>query len=129
MLQQLLIIGFGGFMGAISRYLVYFGLSHFIKNNMLSWGTLTVNLLGSFLIGIILGLSLKYDFINKGTVLNILFVTGFLGAFTTFSTFSQDNLLLLIDRQYVLFVINILLNLVLGIALVAAGYFLILKTK
>ena len=129
MLQQLLIIGFGGFMGAISRYLVYFGLSHFIKNNMLSWGTLTVNLLGSFLIGIILGLSLKYDFINKGTVLNILFVTGFLGAFTTFSTFSQDNLLLLIERQYVLLVINRLLNLVLGIALVAAGYFLILKTK
>jgi CrcB protein len=89
------------------------------------FGTLFVNLLGSFLIGIALGLSVKYNILSRGTFGHYIFVTGFLGSFTTFSTFSQDSFLLLTQKQYIPFMSNILLNVVVGILFVALGYWII----
>jgi len=90
-------------------------------------GTLAVNLIGSLLIGIALGLSIKYDLLSRGSFSHYLFVTGFLGAFTTFSTFSQDSFQLLTEKHYGFFIGSMFLNIVIGISLAALGYLLITK--
>ena len=127
MIINLLTIGLGGFLGAISRYLVFMIDDKFYHQTAFPLGTLAVNLLGSLLIGIALGLSIKYDILNRGSFSHYLFVTGFLGAFTTFSTFSQDSFRLLIEKHYWLFIGNIFLNVAIGILFVALGYFIITK--
>jgi len=127
MITNLLIIGIGGFGGAISRYLIFMIDRHLYHQYHFPLGTLFVNLLGSLLIGIALGISIKYAVFNRGSFGHYLFVTGFLGAFTTFSTFSQDNFMLLMDKQYWLFIVNILLNVIAGIILTMSGYFLVIN--
>jgi len=123
MLLNLLIIGMGGFLGSISRYLVYLGADNFYHKQNFPLGTLVVNASGSFFLGIILALSVKYNIMGRHTISHYLFVTGFLGAYTTFSTFSQDNLILLMNRNYFIFSLNVLSNLILGLGLTAVGYF------
>lgn len=123
--MDLLAIGLGGFFGAIGRYLIFMTERHFYHLYHFPLGTLFVNLAGSLLIGVALGLGEKYGILNRGSSGHYLFVTGFLGAFTTFSTFSQDNLILWMDKQYWAFAANIFLNVVLGIALAGAGYLLV----
>ncbi|MDH3325015.1 MAG: fluoride efflux transporter CrcB [Candidatus Peregrinibacteria bacterium] len=127
MIINLLTIGLGGFLGAISRYLVFMVDDHFYHKTDFPLGTLFVNLLGSLLIGIALGLSVKYDILSRGSFSHYLFITGFLGAFTTFSTFSQDSFILLTEKHYYFFVSNIILNVIIGILLVTLGYFLVIK--
>nr|VFJ73529.1 MAG: CrcB protein [Candidatus Kentron sp. FM]VFJ74043.1 MAG: CrcB protein [Candidatus Kentron sp. FM]VFK20614.1 MAG: CrcB protein [Candidatus Kentron sp. FM] len=124
-LPTLLTIGFGGFLGAIGRYLIFMADRHLYHHYHFPLGTLFVNLTGSLLIGIALGFAVKYDILSRGSAGHYLFVTGFLGSFTTFSTFSQDNLILLMDKHYWPFAANILLNVFFGIALAASGYLFI----
>ena len=94
---SLLYIGLGGALGAISR----FSVGHF---SMIIWGTgfpygtLAVNILGSFLIGFIAGLDAFVFHIPKE--IKLLLITGFLGGFTTFSTFSLDTMTLLTRGNY-----------------------------
>ncbi|EAJ8404268.1 CrcB family protein [Campylobacter jejuni] len=73
----------------------------------ISFGTLFVNVLGSFIIGLLFSYAQ-----NKGLspLLKSFISTGFLGAFTTFSTFSYENLLLLQSGNYLNFTLNIILN-------------------
>lgn len=125
MITNLLIIGIGGFAGAISRYVIFMIDRQFYHQYHFPLGTLFVNLIGSFLIGIALGMSVKYNILSRGSFGHYLFVTGFLGAFTTFSTFSQDNFSLLMDKQYWFFIANVLFNVILGITLTMLGYFLV----
>nr|VFJ48517.1 MAG: camphor resistance protein CrcB [Candidatus Kentron sp. FW]VFJ49880.1 MAG: camphor resistance protein CrcB [Candidatus Kentron sp. FW] len=127
MIINLLAIGIGGFGGAISRYLIFMIDRHFYHQYHFPLGTLFVNLTGSLLIGIALGMSVKYDIFTRGSITHYLFITGFLGAFTTFSTFSQDNFTLLMEKQYWFFITNILLNVIIGITLTMSGYFLVLS--
>ena len=127
MILDLLVIGSGGFLGAVGRYLIFMIDDHFYHQTEFPLGTLAVNLFGSLLIGIALGLSVKYDVLSRGSFSHFLFVTGFLGAFTTFSTFSQDSFQLLTEKHYWFFAANILFNVVFGIALAAFGYLLITK--
>jgi len=127
MFTNLLVIGFGGFLGAISRYLVFMIDDHFYHQTEFPLGTLAVNLVGSLLIGLALGLSVKYEILSRGSFGHYLFVTGFLGAFTTFSTFSQDSFQLLLGKHYWFFVGSVMMNVVLGISLAAVGYALIAR--
>lgn len=95
-MKILLAIGFGSFLGGMSRYLV----TLFIQNKILStfpYGTLTVNIIGCFLIGIVYGLSVRG---NINVEWRLFLATGFLGGFTTFSSFSNDTVSLLRDAQY-----------------------------
>ncbi len=127
MIIKLIVIGLGGFLGTISRYAIFMIDRHFYHQYHFPLGTLAVNLIGSLSIGIALGLAIKYGTFDRGSFEHYAFVTGFLGAFTTFSTFSQDSFSLLLEKHYGIFFSNILLNVVLGITLVALGYFLILR--
>lgn len=95
-MEQTLLVFVGGGLGSICRYLA----SKFISQTFEShypFGTLIVNLLGSFLIGLLIGLIEKY---NAHQNWRFLLVTGFCGGFTTFSAFSHENLQLMRNLQY-----------------------------
>jgi CrcB protein len=120
-MKILLAIGFGSFLGGISRYLI----TLFIQNKFLStfpYGTLGVNIIGCFLIGIVYGL-------NTRGIVNIewrLFLaTGFLGGFTTFSSFSNETISLLRDAQYWQAFSYIAVSVLIGLAATFGGISLI----
>ncbi|EGC9982577.1 fluoride efflux transporter CrcB [Campylobacter coli] len=118
MLNTLLIVGFGGFIGAILRMLSINLVNKFFPYSI-SFGTVFVNVLGSFIIGLLFSYAQ-----NKGLspVIKSFISTGFLGAFTTFSTFSYENLLFLQSGNYFNFSLNILLNIILCLIAVWLGF-------
>jgi fluoride exporter len=92
-LEQILIIGAGGFIGAILRYLLSAQVQTYSKNAAFPLGTLGVNLLGAFLIGLLIELANTYGIFSP-QLRSFLFI-GILGALTTFSTFSLETVELL----------------------------------
>ena len=118
-LTLLLYIGFGGFFGAISRFLI----ASFVQkqiNIFFPVGTLSVNILGSFIIGF-----MAMYFQNMIEPQYKAFVmTGFLGALTTFSTFSLENVNMLQDGDYSRVALNITLNVTLTLASTTAAIIL-----
>lgn len=95
--SYVLLVGAGGALGSMARYGVHLLLSR-IFSNPLPAGTLTVNLLGSFLIGLLFGLSQKASVpLSAGAMLFL--ATGFCGGFTTFSSFALENLQL-VDKNF-----------------------------
>jgi CrcB protein len=127
MVTDLLIIGIGGFVGAVTRFFLFQVFDPMYHKYGFPFGTLVVNIIGSLLIGIALALSVKYQLFVKHTALHYFFVTGFLGALTTFSTFSQDSFQLLLNRNYIFFVANVIGNVVLCLSVTAIGYWIIQK--
>jgi fluoride exporter len=96
MLKTMLIVGSGGFIGSVLRYLVQVNVEKLMSSTF-PMGTLLVNVTGSFIIGII------YAFAEKGNLMNpewrIFLAVGICGGFTTLSTFTMDNLNLLKDNS------------------------------
>ena len=111
-------VGLGGFLGSAMRYLVSV-YSARLFGTQFPYGTLIVNVGGGFLIGLITGISLPTDLISPD--LKLFLVTGIIGGFTTFSTFSNETAGLLAAGSYSLGVLNICLNLFLGLGGVALG--------
>lgn len=110
-LSLLLYIGFGGFLGAISRFLI----ASFVQkqvNIFFPIGTLSVNILGSFIIGF---MAMFFQNIIEPQY-KAFVMTGFLGALTTFSTFSLENVNMLQDGDYSRAALNITLNVTLTLA-------------
>lgn len=96
-MKIMLAVAMGGAIGAVGRYLVMNAVGTWLGHGF-PWGTFTVNLVGSFILGVILeGSALAW---SPPPELRALLVVGFLGAFTTFSTFSMDSYYL-IDRGQV----------------------------
>ena len=107
----LLSVGIGGFIGAVLR----FTLSGWVQKATAStfpFGTLTVNILGSFFIGF---LFLYFQHINLYPTQKALLITGLLGALTTFSTFSLDTVLLMQEEFYVKAFSNVILNVIFSV--------------
>lgn len=119
MLKDLLLVGLGSGLGGMCRYLVSQLLV--TTQNGFPWGTFTVNIVGSLLIGLLWGLSSRLPSLSP--VLTLLFMVGFCGGFTTFSTFSREGLTLLQMQNYTLFLLYTLGSVVLGILAVMVGYF------
>jgi len=114
-------IGIGGFIGTVCRYL----LSLFVQNKFLStfpFGTMSVNIIGCFLIGIIYALS---DRGNISVECRLFIATGILGGFTTFSSFSNETVGMLRDSQYGYAILYVLSTVIIGILATFAGIFLI----
>jgi CrcB protein len=109
-LTLLLYIGAGGFFGAVSRFLIATNIQK-LSNSFFPIGTLSVNIIGSFIIGftaMFFAQTLQPEY--KAFV-----ITGFLGALTTFSTFSLENVNMLQDGEFVKVGLNIFLNVTLSI--------------
>lgn len=119
-LMNALIVGSGGFLGALARY----GLSGLVQRHMplttFPYGTLAVNLLGCLLIGAIVGLAESRQLF--GPELRTFVLIGILGAFTTFSTFGFETFSMLRDHGYLRAVANVGVHVVLGLALVWLGH-------
>lgn len=118
MVKLLAIIGFGGFIGTIARFLIsrYFQLN---LPTLFPWGTFIVNLMGCFLIGIIYGISEKGNFLSPEV--RLFLTIGLCGGFTTFSTFSNDALMLMEQQEWLRFALYSSLSFFLGIMAVFAG--------
>ena len=116
-----LLVGAGGFCGAVSRYLVGVGAAHWIGGR-LPWSTLIVNVAGSFGLAVLLTMAMTSS--NVPRHLQIALGTGFFGAFTTFSTFSHETMRLL-ELGPGDAVLNIVLNVVLCLAAAWAGAFVV----
>ncbi|HSX09389.1 MAG TPA: fluoride efflux transporter CrcB [Candidatus Saccharimonadales bacterium] len=125
-MNQLLLVGLGGFLGAISRFMV----SKYTTTTfgIFPIGTLIVNVTGSFILALISylvleGRNISPDVRNFATI-------GFIGAYTTMSTFSFETMRFLDQGEYSYFALNVILNIVLCFSAIALGrYCALLLTK
>ncbi|MDJ0508833.1 MAG: fluoride efflux transporter CrcB [Crocosphaera sp.] len=109
---QWLMVFMGGGLGSCCRYFISKTINERIET-MFPWGTLTVNLIGCLVIGIIIGLIERFP---VHPYWGLFFVTGFCGGFTTFSSFSLENNLLLKNQEYSLLLVYTFMSLLWGFA-------------
>ena len=115
------IIGIGGFAGAVVRY----ALATWIGQQWgrtFPLGTFVINVSGSFLIGLLMTLLAEKFLVNPQW--RLLLVVGFLGAYTTFSTFEYETGSLLKDSEIMLATLNVLLSVLLGFVALKTGEFI-----
>jgi fluoride exporter len=119
MLKNFLLVGLGGALGSMLRYALYL----LVPVKDFPYPTLIINITGSFIIGIVIALSIKDEtFLNNW---KLFLATGICGGFTTFSAFSAENIGLLQNGKYTMALTYILLSIVLGIAGAWLGFKLI----
>lgn len=109
----------GGGLGSIFRFAISKLIS--VTKDGFPWPTIFANLIGCFLIGLLLGWAIKNN--GERSELYFLFIVGFCGGLTTFSTFSNEGLLFLKSADYSNFLIYILSSVIGGITLVGIGYY------
>jgi CrcB protein len=117
-LTQTLAIATGGAMGALMRYWISNGV-HALAGRGFPYGTMTVNVLGSLLMGFLYIYLL--DRVMAGPALRAFMLIGVLGAFTTFSTFSLETLNLLESGYVHKAILNVIASVVVCIAAAALG--------
>jgi CrcB protein len=110
-----LLVGAGGAIGSMLRY----GVALFPVNKLFPYHTFIVNIIGSFLIGALLGLLLKNSITNEGWKF---LATGVCGGFTTFSAFSLEGFELLQQQRYGIFLLYFSLSIIFGLSATLLGY-------
>lgn len=116
MLNNILIVGIGGFFGSILRY----GLLVIFNNIHVAYGVVIVNSLGSFLAGIFFVVISEKLAIND--MYRVLLIVGFCGSLTTLSTVSLDSINFLLNNDYRLAISNVIANVVLSFLFAALGF-------
>jgi CrcB protein len=119
-MKEILAIMMGGALGATSRHLINVWIQRFAQGNF-PIGTITVNMLGSFLIGLFGALLEHY---KVAAEYRLFLLTGFFGSFTTFSTFAREKAELLKIGEVKTAISYLLISNILGVLLVFAGYLL-----
>lgn len=117
-MMQIVYIGLFGGLGCVSRYLVSSWTYQLVGRN-LPYGTLVVNILGSFLLGLLMTLGMRSNIVPAQ--LRVGLTVGFMGGFTTFSTFSYETLRLLEEGSLWQAGVNILFNVLLCLVAALAG--------
>lgn len=120
-MKNLLLVFIGGGFGSSLRYLIGKYLNS--TETGIPWGTFTANILGSFLIGIILGLAAKNDTLSQSQTL--LLATGFCGGFTTFSTFAYENHVFLKSGDFTSFALYTIASFIVGFLMVFLAMYLV----
>jgi fluoride exporter len=124
MFRNLLLIGLGGAVGSVLRYLTALGSAKFGAETF-PFGTFFANVVGCFVIGVCYALAQRYGWFTPEW--RLLLITGFCGGYTTFSTFANENVQLLQNHQYGTFLFYTLGSLALGMAAVVAGFWVVDK--
>jgi len=120
-LGALLWVGLGGFLGAIARY----GLGGWAAARWgaaFPWGTFAINISGSFILGFFMAFAQYRSWLHPQ--IRLLFAVGFVGAYTTFSTYTYESLRLMMDGQFALAALNVIGSVVMGLVAVFAGFVL-----
>ena len=120
-MKQLLFVFIGGGFGTVLRFLIGKWLNN--SENGIPYGTFVANILGSLLIGIILGYAAKSDALSQNHTL--LLATGFCGGFTTFSTFAYENHIFLKSGDFTSFAFYTIASFVIGFLAVFVGMYLV----
>ena len=120
---ECIIVGAGGFVGAVCRYLI--GMIPLKEGCAFPIKTLMINIVGSFMIGIVAALASETDFLNPRTVLFL--KVGICGGFTTFSSFTLESADLIKSGKMQLAVIYTILSIILGVLAVFAGQGIVRK--
>ena len=118
MIRLMLFVGIGGFLGSILRYLLNYLFSRSLTEYV-GFGTVIINVIGCFLLGILIHTSTKLE-----RDWFLLLTTGLCGGFTTFSTFGIENTNYLLNGQMNEAMINISLSLILGIGATFLGWYI-----
>ena len=114
-------VGLGGFLGANARYLV----SGYISDRwgaVFPLGTFVINITGSFILGFFLAYAQERPWVAPGA--RLLFAVGFVGAYTTFSTFEYETMRLIQERELLLAMLNIVGSVLTGAVAVFGGFLL-----
>ena len=119
-MKQALLVFLGGGLGSVARYWISLKLNNF--ENAIPYGTLLANILGSLLIGFILGYSSRTGLLSQNQ--SLLLATGFCGGFTTFSTFAYENHLYIKSGDYFGFLPYLVITFIFSIVAVFLGMYL-----
>ncbi|MFA8436346.1 MAG: fluoride efflux transporter CrcB [Marinifilaceae bacterium] len=119
MIKNILLIGMGGFVGSVARYFLS-KLNLHVDFLAIPVGTLLVNVLGSFVIGFLIGISEKSPILSAD--MRLLLMVGICGGFTTFSTFTSENLMLMHNGQFLSLFVYTGLSILLGFLAVYLGF-------
>ncbi|MBF0313439.1 MAG: fluoride efflux transporter CrcB [Oligoflexia bacterium] len=124
--MEFLIVGFGGCLGAIARYVIYLAEKSLLQHKF-PLATLIINCVGCLLAGAVLAMGERFAPTERHL---LLFCTmGFISSFTTFSTFSVETLALISSNQMGSALANVILNVVLGVLSIWGGQQIISNLK
>ncbi len=120
-MKQILLVFVGGGFGSVLRYIIGKWLNN--TESGIPYGTFAANILGSLLIGVILGYAAKSDALSQNQTL--LLATGFCGGFTTFSTFAYENHVFLKSGDFTSFAFYTIASFIVGFLAVFAGIYVV----
>ena len=118
---NILWVGVGGFLGSVGRYLIGLGARRWLAQAWVPAGTLTVNVVGCFALGVLTVWATREEALSEST--RLFLMVGLLGGFTTFSAFGGDCYDFIRNEQVGRALLNVAANTLLGLAAVAFGFF------
>lgn len=118
--KEVMLVGLGGFVGSSLRFMVHVWTQRIVPATVFPLGTLVVNVIGCFLLGLLGGLLAHRGILEPGY--RLFLMIGLLGGFTTFSAFALDTLILIESAEALKALANIVLQVSLSLAAVYAGY-------